>query len=151
MKEMLRILVNGMSHQSVQIAAVFLIVFGATWLLRRRSAHWRYMLWLVVLVKCLTPPVVSVPLAILPLEKTPASVIIVPATTEGNTPTISSIAHKWTAIEPSVENKGTQHPGTAYTLEPIASTEPVAPVAAVKTAETLPAVPPSTIVTTNPA
>ncbi len=53
-------------RQSWQIAAVFVVVAAACWMLRRSSAHWRYLLWLVVLGKCLVPPLVIVPLALLP-------------------------------------------------------------------------------------
>jgi len=54
--------------QSLQIAFVFLLAFASSWLLRNASAHWRYLLWLVVVAKCLTPPIVSLPLALLPAE-----------------------------------------------------------------------------------
>ena len=53
-------------RQSWQIAAVFVVVAAASVLLRNASAHWRYLLWVVVLVKCLVPPIVTLPLAVLP-------------------------------------------------------------------------------------
>lgn len=53
-------------RQSWQIAAVFVLVAAGCWALRKASSHWRYLLWLVVLAKCLVPPLVIVPLAILP-------------------------------------------------------------------------------------
>ena len=34
--------------------------------LRNRSAHIRYLVWLIVLAKCLIPPIYSVPVAVLP-------------------------------------------------------------------------------------
>ena len=52
--------------QSWQITTVFLLVAVACWGLRKKNAHWHYLLWLVVLVKCLTPAPIDVPLAILP-------------------------------------------------------------------------------------
>jgi beta-lactamase regulating signal transducer with metallopeptidase domain len=48
--------------QSWQLAILFALIGGVCWLLRRSSAHWRYLLWLMVLVKCLVPPVMPVPL-----------------------------------------------------------------------------------------
>ncbi|HUW81205.1 MAG TPA: M56 family metallopeptidase [Phycisphaerae bacterium] len=54
--------------QSWQIAIVFGGVAVICWLSRRSSAHWRYLLWLIVLVKCLTPPIVRVPVGVLPSE-----------------------------------------------------------------------------------
>ena len=57
-------------RQSWQIGLLVLIVALASWALRNRSAHVRYLLWLLVLAKCLAPPLVEVPLAVLP-EKTP--------------------------------------------------------------------------------
>ncbi|MEQ1828430.1 MAG: M56 family metallopeptidase [Pirellula sp.] len=56
-------------NQSLQIGVVFLIVMIACVLLRRASAHWRYMLWLLVVAKCLTPPIVSFPLPVLPSQQ----------------------------------------------------------------------------------
>ena len=58
--------------QSWQIALLVAVVALASWTLRNRSAHVRYLLWLLVLAKCLAPPVVQVPLAMLPVE-TPAA------------------------------------------------------------------------------
>ena len=47
------------ARQSGQVAAAFALVALACWRLRRASAHWRYLLWLIVLAKCLAPPLVS--------------------------------------------------------------------------------------------
>ncbi len=60
-------------RQSWQIALLVVAVALASWALRNRSAHVRYLLWLLVLAKCLTPPVVQVPLAVLPAQ-TPVAV-----------------------------------------------------------------------------
>src|SRR5580658_10679758 len=48
--------------QSWQVAVLFALVGLVCLFLRRASAHWRYLLWLVVLVKCLVPPVMPVAL-----------------------------------------------------------------------------------------
>jgi ankyrin repeat protein/beta-lactamase regulating signal transducer with metallopeptidase domain len=53
-------------RQSWQIALLIAVVALTTWALRNRSAHVRYLLWLLVLAKCLAPPVVEVPLPVLP-------------------------------------------------------------------------------------
>jgi beta-lactamase regulating signal transducer with metallopeptidase domain len=47
--------------------------------LKNRSAHIRYLLWLIVLAKCLAPPLVTIPLAILPQESLVEPVPILPA------------------------------------------------------------------------
>jgi len=52
--------------QSWQIALLAAIVALISFTLRNRSAHIRYLLWLIVLAKCLVPPVYSVPVAVLP-------------------------------------------------------------------------------------
>lgn len=57
-----------LAAQSLQIAFVFLLAFVLGWLLRTASAHWRYLLWLVVIAKCLTPPMVALLLPVLPME-----------------------------------------------------------------------------------
>ena len=56
--------------QSWQIALLAVIAGSASLALRNRSAHVRYMLWLIVLAKCLVPPMYSVSIAVLP-EKAP--------------------------------------------------------------------------------
>jgi len=58
-------------RQSWQIAVLVVIVAAATFALRNKSAHVRYLLWLIVLAKCLAPPLLEVPVAVLP-EKAPA-------------------------------------------------------------------------------
>jgi beta-lactamase regulating signal transducer with metallopeptidase domain/uncharacterized GH25 family protein len=52
-------------QQSVQVCVVFLLAAVTCWMLRNASAHWRYLLWLLVIVKCLTPPIVSLSLPVL--------------------------------------------------------------------------------------
>ncbi len=48
--------------QSWQISFAVIGVGAVCIALRRASAHWRYLLWLVVLVKCLVPPIWSISL-----------------------------------------------------------------------------------------
>lgn len=55
--------------QSWQIAVLVVMVALLSWVLRNRSAHIRYLLWLVVLAKCLVPPALEVPVAVLPAPK----------------------------------------------------------------------------------
>lgn len=50
--------------QSWQIALLTLAVAVTAFILRRRSAHVRYLLWLIVVAKCLVPPVHMVPLKV---------------------------------------------------------------------------------------
>jgi len=52
--------------QSWQVAILAMIVGLISFALRNRSAHIRYLLWLIVLAKCLVPPLLTVPVAILP-------------------------------------------------------------------------------------
>ncbi len=55
--------------QSWQIALLVVVIAAVSLALRNKSAHVRYLLWLIVLAKCLAPPLLTVPLAILPQEK----------------------------------------------------------------------------------
>ena len=55
--------------QSWQIAVLTVVVAVAAFALKNRSAHVRYLLWLVVLAKCLVPPLYTVPFGILPAAK----------------------------------------------------------------------------------
>ncbi|MFC1792924.1 ankyrin repeat domain-containing protein [Planctomycetota bacterium] len=57
--------------QGWQIALLAVIVGLTSFALRNRSAHIRYLLWLIVLAKCLFPPVYSVPVAVLPERSRP--------------------------------------------------------------------------------
>lgn len=52
--------------QSWQIAVLVAAVALVSWALRNRSAHVRYLLWLIVLAKCLVPPALEMPVAVLP-------------------------------------------------------------------------------------
>lgn len=52
--------------QSWLIAVLAGIVGLISLALRNRSAHIRYLLWLIVLAKCLVPPYLTIPLAVLP-------------------------------------------------------------------------------------
>ncbi|MGD8499618.1 MAG: ankyrin repeat domain-containing protein [Phycisphaerales bacterium] len=52
--------------QSWQIALLAVIAGLISFALRNRSAHVRYLLWLIVLAKCLVPPMCSVSIAVLP-------------------------------------------------------------------------------------
>ena len=68
---------NYLLTQSWQIAVVVVVVAVVSWLLRNKSAHIRYLLWLIVLAKCLVPPFLSIPLAVLPEQR---AVIVLPST-----------------------------------------------------------------------
>jgi prepilin-type processing-associated H-X9-DG protein len=54
--------------QSGQIAVLIAAVAVINYLLRNRSAHARYLLWLLVVAKCLVPPLFGVAVPILPQE-----------------------------------------------------------------------------------
>jgi len=65
-------------RQSWQIAVLVLVVAAATFVLRNKSAHVRYLLWLIVLAKCLVPPLLEVPVAVLPERQPVAAVFTIP-------------------------------------------------------------------------
>ena len=80
-------------RQSWQLPIVFGLVLAGSWGLRKASAHWRYLLWLVVIAKCLTPPMLSLPLAVLPQHtesRWDEIVASAPATTETSSVYIST-------------------------------------------------------------
>lgn len=66
MGSMLNTIADYLITQSWQFSVVFGLVLAGTLALRKASAHWRYLLWLVVIAKCLMLPVVSLPLAVIP-------------------------------------------------------------------------------------
>jgi bla regulator protein BlaR1 len=66
--------------QSWQIAILTIVVALASFLLWNRSAHVRYLVWLIVLAKSLVPPLYSIPLAVLPQKEPPAYIPAPPIT-----------------------------------------------------------------------
>jgi beta-lactamase regulating signal transducer with metallopeptidase domain len=69
MENPLNQITNYLLTQSWQIAILVIVIAAASWLLKNKSAHVRYLLWLIVLAKCLVPPLFTIPLAVLPQEK----------------------------------------------------------------------------------
>lgn len=55
--------------QSWQIAILVAVIAAVTLALKNKSAHVRYLLWLIILAKCLVPPLLTMPLAVLPVEQ----------------------------------------------------------------------------------
>jgi len=49
----------------LRLALLAVLVGLVSFALRNRSAHIRYLLWLIVLVKCLVPPYLAIALAVL--------------------------------------------------------------------------------------
>jgi len=64
-------------NQSWQIATLFAVVAVVCLALKKKTAHLRYLLWLLIVAKCLVPSLVTVSLAILP-EKTQPTVLTEP-------------------------------------------------------------------------
>jgi internalin A len=68
-------MVSHLLAQSWQIALLAGMVGLISWALRNRNAHLRYLLWLIVLAKCLVPPLLTVPLAVLPERSSSPSIV----------------------------------------------------------------------------
>ena len=64
--ETLTQITNYLACQSWQIALLSVAVAAVSLLLKNRSSHVRYLLWLVVLAKCLVPSLFTITLAVLP-------------------------------------------------------------------------------------
>jgi len=76
MENYLSPITNYLLTQSWQIAVLVGVIAAVNLALKNKSAHIRYLLWLIVLAKCLVPPSITVPLAILPQDKTPELTLI---------------------------------------------------------------------------
>ncbi len=76
MESYLTQITNYLLTQSWQIAILVVLIAAVNLALKNRSAHVRYLLWLIVLAKCLVPPLVTIPLAILPQDKMPEPTLI---------------------------------------------------------------------------
>lgn len=70
---------NYLLTQSWQIAVLVVVIAAATVALKNRSAHVRYLLWLIVLAKCLVPPLLTVPMAVLPAEQLSEPIPVLPS------------------------------------------------------------------------
>lgn len=94
--------------QSWQIAVLAAMVGLISMALRNRSAHLRYLLWLIVLAKCLVPPFLTVPLAVLPERS--------------SSPFVAGIAlgEEYSALETSIPVGGTTQPQELKTAVPSA-------------------------------
>ena len=103
--------------QSWQLLVVFLLVAGTCWALREASAHWRYLLWQIVLAKCLIPGMIGVPLALLP-EKTQSPAP--PITARAPIAASVSIANQGSDAEPQpIANRSVTPEAAIEAPEPI--------------------------------
>ena len=103
MENYLTQITNYLLTQSWQIAALAVVIAAASLALKNKSAHVRYLLWLIVLAKCLVPPLLTVPLAVLPQEK-PAMALETMDTTVAESPALPS-APPATALVPTLTEK----------------------------------------------
>jgi len=76
MEDYLTQITNYLLTQSWQIAILVVLIAVVNLALKNKSAHIRYLLWLIVLAKCLVPPLLTIPLAVLPQDKTPEPTLI---------------------------------------------------------------------------
>jgi beta-lactamase regulating signal transducer with metallopeptidase domain len=76
MESYLNQITNYLLTQSWQIAVLVVVIAAANLALKNKSAHIRYLLWLIILAKCLVPPFITIPLALLPQDKMPEQTLI---------------------------------------------------------------------------
>lgn len=77
---------NFLLSQSVHLVILFAVIAGLVWLLNKRSAHIRYLLWLIILIKCLVPPLLTIPVAVLPQRPEISASAPLPQTEMGDNP-----------------------------------------------------------------
>jgi len=85
-------MVSYLFAQSWQIALLAGMAGLISWALRNRSAHLRYLLWLIILAKCLVPPFLTVPLAVLPERSASPPVAVAGLPEEHSTPEVPLLA-----------------------------------------------------------
>ncbi|MFC1781263.1 ankyrin repeat domain-containing protein [Planctomycetota bacterium] len=96
--------VNYLLNQSWQIAFLTVVVILITFLLRNKNAHVRYLIWLVVLAKCLIPPLYAVPISVLPqelIEVRSSGLEPIKTTSESQTIAVSTSDLSVTGTEPA--------------------------------------------------
>jgi prepilin-type processing-associated H-X9-DG protein len=64
--------------QSWQIAVLAVAIAAVSLAVKNKSAHVRYLLWLIVLAKCLVPPLYTITLAVLPQQEVAEPVVTAP-------------------------------------------------------------------------
>ena len=65
-------------NQTWQIGILFAVVAIVCVTIRKKTAHLRYLLWLLIVAKCLVPSLITVSLAILPQQPQPEPVYVSP-------------------------------------------------------------------------
>ena len=98
MENVLDQITNYLLAKSWQIAVLAAVITVVSLTLKNKSAHVRYLLWLIVLVKCLVPPLFTISLAILPQGQNPAAAMEIPIITIHLTP-IRSDNHPTSSAE----------------------------------------------------
>lgn len=89
-------------RQSWQLAVLIVVVAGICSILRNKSAHVRYLLWLIVLAKCVVPPFLTVPLAVLPAEQSTESLARLPVARPLVVPEVPEEGSSLSMVKPSL-------------------------------------------------
>ncbi len=66
MNSLINQITNYLWNQSWQIVILVLIIAAVTYMLKNKNAHIKYLLWLILIAKCLCPPLLTVSLPVLP-------------------------------------------------------------------------------------
>ncbi|MFH1883148.1 MAG: M56 family metallopeptidase [Planctomycetota bacterium] len=98
MENYLTQITNYLLMQSWQIAVLVVVITAVNLALKNKSAHMRYLLWLIILAKCLVPPLFTVSVAILPEEKPamalePVDISIAEPVVSSSAPVLTPPAH----------------------------------------------------------
>ena len=91
-------------QQSLQISVLFAAVLLATWILRNASAHWRYLLWLLVVAKCLVPACFCLQLAVWPADVADTDSVI-----DRNSVAADAIPAQQSIEQPAIASSETQN------------------------------------------
>lgn len=106
--------------QSWQIAGLVAIVALVTWALRNKSAHARYLLWLIVLAKCLVPPFVAVSVPILRETSSAQTGPAPPAQTAGRQSDGGATSSVWPVNSRGQDAHATSSQSISWTATPLA-------------------------------
>lgn len=69
--ELVNTVLEILGTQAVHITVVFLIAAGLGFVFKKASAHWHYLLWSLVIIKCFVPPFMTITMPVLPAENSP--------------------------------------------------------------------------------
>jgi len=115
MESLLTQITNYLHAQSWQIAVLTIVIVFISFLFKNKSAHIRYILWMIVLAKCLVPPFYTISLAVLPPQEIPVRTL--------SQPTVENMITEYSVPELTLTELSDSMPNRSEIIPPLISKE----------------------------